>query len=97
MDMGDGVVWKGQRSVVYKGDAPSSSGAEHEPETSWPISSDQIIVRTADGRTPRFGPRQSTSEASGEWTRCWTLSEVENVYDLGFLDNVRDALDLAVS
>jgi len=97
LDMTDGVVWKGQRSVVYKDRSPSLRGIEHEQPTSWPVSSDQVIVRTVDGRAPIFGPRQKTAESSNDWSRCWTLSEVENIYDLGFVDNLRDALNLAVS
>jgi len=97
LDMADGVVWKGQKSVVYKNGTLSSLGAEHEPPTLWPVSSDQVIVRMVDGRAPVFGPRQTDAGSNNDWTRCWTLSEVENVYDLGFLDNLRDALDLAVS
>lgn len=97
LDMADGVVWKGQKSVVYKHGSLSSLAAEHEPPTSWPVSSDQVIVRTVDGRAPVFGSRQNNAGSNDDWTRCWTLSEVENVYDLGFLDNLRDALDLAVS
>ena len=96
LDMADGVLWKGQRSVVYKNGAPSSAGAGHEPSTSWPVSSDQVVIRTVDGRVPGFGPSNSTELTSG-WTRCWTLSEVENLYDLGFFDNLRDALNLALS
>jgi len=98
LDMADGVVWKGQKSVVYKNGSLSSLGTEDEPPILWPVSSNQVIVRTVDGRAPVFGSsRQNDAASNNDWTRCWTLSEVENVYDLGFLDNLRDALNLAGS
>jgi len=45
----------------------------------WPISSDQIVVRTMDGRAP------TGQEAL--WTQVWSLADVVNLYDLGGWDN----------
>lgn len=55
--------------------------------TRWPVESEQIIVRTEDGLPPR-GPR---AIGVGEWQRVWKLADVENLYDLGFWDNLSDA------
>lgn len=101
LDMAAGVVWKGRRSAAYTSDGTSTDSSQHvtqhEPSTSWPVSSNQIVVRTVDGRAPVFNSRQNGQKTTFDWNRCWTLSEVENLYDLGFVDNVRDALNLAVS
>lgn len=93
-DMADGVVWKGERSLVY-GDKPNGGGSE-ERKTKWLVTSEQIVVRTIDGTAPRFG---GMDERGGQaaWTRCWTLDEVVNIYDLGFWDNLRDALNFSTS
>ncbi|KAK5163951.1 palmitoyltransferase swf1 [Saxophila tyrrhenica] len=52
---------------------------ETEVHIPWPVSSDQIVVRTMDGRPPRG------QEAL--WRQVWSLNDVENLYDLGGWDN----------
>jgi len=94
-DMADGVVWKGERSVVY-GNGNKVPGGEEDGKPTWPVTSDQVVVRTTDGRPPRGGGMEERGGREA-WTRCWTLDEVENIYDLGFWDNLRDALNLGVS
>lgn len=105
-DMADGLVWKGNRDAVFKHRAQAASGVPAEPLTSWPVTSNQIVLRTIDGRPPLFrnSPAASALENDGaevqtesQWTRCWTLSDVENVYDLGFFDNLRDALGFKIT
>ncbi len=100
-DMADGVVWKGERSVVYgngNGNGHKAPGCESEEDgkTTWPVMSDQVVVRTTDGRPPRGGGIEGSSGRE-MWTRCWTLDEVVNIYDLGFWWNLRDALNMSVS
>jgi hypothetical protein len=93
-DMADGVVWKGERSVV------NSSMPEHtgvEVATFWPIKSNQVVVRTSDGQMPRWRREQASTQIPAQWTKCWTLAEVENIYDLGFADNIRNALKLPIA
>lgn len=58
--------------------------AEHENKVHWPISSDCVFVRTRDGRPPQG---QETL-----WTRVWNLDEVDNIYDLGGLQNLVEIL-----
>lgn len=56
----------------------------NEPYVSWPVSSDQIIVSTTDGKPPQG------QEAL--WTRIWELSDVDNIYDMGGWDNLMEIL-----
>ncbi|KAE8445128.1 hypothetical protein EG329_013730 [Mollisiaceae sp. DMI_Dod_QoI] len=54
--------------------------------TRWPVESEQVVLRTEDGMPPRdAGPI-----GEGEWERVWRLADVENLYDLGFWDNLTD-------
>ena len=57
-----------------------------EPEsTQWPAESVQIVLRTNDGLPP-----SSLENGVGEWVRIWKLADLENLYDLGFWDNLKD-------
>ena len=60
------------------------AGAEEDPDVDWPVGSDQIVVRTNDGRPPKG--------QEDLWRRIWGLEEVENVYDLGGWENFVDVL-----
>jgi hypothetical protein len=64
-----------------------------EPPTSWPLESRHILVRTRDGQPPKSLPArvQRVAEADS-FERVWSLAAVENVYDLGFWDNLVEAL-----
>jgi hypothetical protein len=55
------------------------AGAEEDPDVDWLVDSDQIVVRTNNGRPPKG--------QEDLWRRIWSLDEVENVYDLGGWDN----------
>ena len=56
------------------------------PWTSWPVESQQILLRTEDG----MPPRGMEAIGTGHWNRVWKLRDVENLYDLGFWDNLKD-------
>ena len=60
------------------------AGAEDDPDIDWPVDSDQIVVRTNNGRPPKG--------QEDLWRRIWSLDEVENVYDLGGWDNFVDVV-----
>lgn len=63
---------------------------EFEPEVrGWPKKPEEILARTVDGMEPNEEV-SARMEGEGTWERVWTLREVENVYDLGFVGNVRD-------
>ena len=72
-DRADGLANGGSNPAL------NSVEFENESDVPWPISSDQIVVRTQDGRPP-FG-----QEAL--WGRVWSLADVHNLYDLGGWDN----------
>lgn len=52
---------------------------DEEPYGTWPISSEQVLVRTNDGKAPQG--------QEGLWTRIWRLGDVDNLYDLGEWEN----------
>ncbi|KAF4309570.1 Zinc finger DHHC-type palmitoyltransferase protein [Botryosphaeria dothidea] len=61
--------------------------------TRWPNSPVQVLVRTCDGEPPREVPPQLTGLVDEEsWKRVWRLADIENIYDLGFWDNLKDIL-----
>jgi hypothetical protein len=99
-DMSDGIVFLGNRkeSTLRAPGRSSSlsdqipSGVE-EPATTWPLESRHILVRTRDGQPPRTLPPSIQAVADeSSFERVWSLAAVENVYDLGFADNLREAL-----
>lgn len=53
---------------------------------SWPCDSQQILLRTDDGSPPRLEGNMGV----GDWERVWKLKDIENLYDLGFWDNLMD-------
>lgn len=64
-----------------------SRNPEHEPShTRWPVESVQVLVRTEEGAPPH----PDSGPGTGEWKRVWRLKDVENLYDLGFRDNLID-------
>ena len=81
-DMNDGFAFR--RSMP----ANRKRNKRIEPQcTRWPVETEQILVTTADGQPPKgdvFIPGQ------GPWERVWTLRSVENLYDMGFWDNLGD-------
>lgn len=55
---------------------------DRTPAAAAAADSDMVLVRTTDGKPPRG------QEAL--WTRVWNLNDVDNVYDLGGLQNFLD-------
>ncbi|KAJ2898572.1 DHHC zinc finger domain-containing protein [Zalerion maritima] len=53
----------------------------------WPLEPVQIMVRTDDGTMPA---PNSGIPGNGDWRRVKRLADVENLYDLGFWDNLCD-------
>lgn len=72
-----------------------------EPYVKWPISSDQHLFWSEDGQRPdeRSGPNRISADFSNlgtdpemsSWKPVYGLYEIENLYDLGFWDNLKDA------
>jgi hypothetical protein len=66
---------------------------DEEPRTTWPLESRHILIRTAAGQPPRSLPSRIRNVAKEDsFERVWNLAAVENVYDLGFWDNLLEAL-----
>ncbi|TRX94312.1 hypothetical protein FHL15_004779 [Xylaria flabelliformis] len=54
--------------------------------TRWPVEPAQILVRTVDGEQPN----DTSLPGEGSWERVWHLRDIENIYDIGFWDNLVD-------
>lgn len=83
--------WQAEMSdgFVFKRKLPQDRQKDHKFEpawTPWPVESEQIVLRTEDG----MPPRGQEVEGIGEWERVWKLADIENLYDLGFRDNLID-------
>ncbi|EHK97212.1 putative Palmitoyltransferase SWF1 [Glarea lozoyensis 74030] len=81
VEMHDGLAFK--RPI-----SPSRiKNEEYESSfTTWPVESQQVLVRTSNGKPPKM----DFEIGEGEWVRVWGLKDVENLYDLGLWDNLRD-------
>ncbi|KAK4245803.1 Palmitoyltransferase SWF1 [Corynascus novoguineensis] len=80
-DMDEGLVWK------RKMDPGRMKDVTVEPAwTRWPVEAEQVMVRTNDGKPP-VGKDLA---GYGEWEAVWRLKDIENLYDLGFWDNLVD-------
>ncbi|KAK3333076.1 DHHC palmitoyltransferase-domain-containing protein [Cercophora scortea] len=58
--------------------------------TRWPAETEQVLVRTQDGRPPPPDTGVDDVPGVGEWEPVWRLKDIENLYDLGFWDNLVD-------
>lgn len=98
-DVWDGYVFKANRSELNRhhrgrryddprGDNPALDGFidddEDEFYVEWPISSDQVLVKTNDGKPP--------AGQENLWTRVDSMTEVDNIYDLGGWENFKEVL-----
>ena len=101
-DVGDGLVWRAKREDVV-GVEERESEEERRVRAGWPVRGSWVVAVLRPGETPngRQGGRKGGSMgengyAGGDvdpiWERVTSLADVENVYDLGFWDNMRDAL-----
>jgi hypothetical protein len=66
---------------------------DEEPPTTWPLESRHILIRTTNGQPPaNLSPRIASVADKQSFERVWDLAAVENVYDIGFWDNLADIL-----
>lgn len=101
-DIADGLVFRCERNNEAVTDSHLNS--EIEPLIDWPISSSQQLIKREDGQPPPGSPEgaeailtvdMTTSSTHGTaWRRVQDLSEVHNLYDLGFWDNLLDAMHM---
>jgi hypothetical protein len=72
---------------------PETPPEDEEPPTTWPLESRHILIRTQTGQAPKKLPSRIKSVAREDsFERVWSLAAVENVYDLGWWDNLREVL-----
>ena len=72
---------------------PETPPEDEEPPTTWPLESRHILIRTRNGQPPKTLPSRIQSVAREDsFERVWNLAAVENVYDLGFWDNIVEVL-----
>jgi palmitoyltransferase len=94
-DMADGYVFKASRESLrthlrlrkYASNGSTSAILNLEnvrEESSWPVESDQVVLRAEDGRPP---PGEEAL-----WVQVWSLGDIVNIYDLGGWDNFMDVL-----
>lgn len=82
LDITDGIAYRRRMSPARQKDL------RFEPAwTRWPIEAEQIMIRNENGK-----PRADSTNIPGvgEWVQVKALREVENLYDLGFWDNLRE-------
>jgi hypothetical protein len=83
MEMDDGCAFKRRMDSEKRVKDPSV-----EPLwTRWPVEAEQVLVRTRDGNPPA---KDLNLPGEGEWEKVWRVRELENLYDLGFWDNLVD-------
>ncbi|CAK7563592.1 MAG: palmitoyltransferase swf1 [Sporothrix epigloea] len=92
-DMEDGLVYKRRmsherRPAVVAAIVEAGATDALSLSTRWPAEAAHVLVRSEDGNPPALD--REDLPGVGEWERVWTLRNVENLYDLGFLNNLRD-------
>ena len=87
-DITDGVVFKRDKNKDTS--QPTFLGPSFEPPVKWPVSSTQELTKRLGVDTEE--PRSPVESSSTAWTRVQNLAEIENLYDLGFWDNLLDIL-----
>lgn len=56
----------------------------------WPVEPVMAVIATEDGQPPAVREGMPPLAGDGDWQRVWKLKNVENMYDLGFRDNLTD-------
>ena len=94
-NIAEGLVYKRTNGPLLVDEI--SFEAEAEPFNDWPVSSSQRLFRSEDGKSPPSSKAQNisslapgVSQLSPLWEPVHGLHEVQNLYDLGFWDNLKD-------
>jgi palmitoyltransferase len=100
-DIADRLVYRAALDSL-RGNDPNMPDARIEPVGSpWPTRSKWWVMLTRDGDQPTRSVHHSSDrtddghslEPDRRWEKMHSISEMENIYDLGFLDNARDVLN----
>ena len=99
-DIADGLVYVSEGGPQRIGE--EERNPEVEPNVDWPKSCNQRLVASTDGRPPRFESDTQIDDREFELFRSKTrfrrvsgVREVDNIYDLGFWNNLKDALRMS--
>lgn len=104
-DVADGLVFKSTRSEIYGNQ--SHSDEDTPAQRTWPVSSNQILVIT-DGEPPKEGFQLCSrsneilqkddpqAPVDTRWTEVNSMREIDNIYDLGFWDNLREVFHMPI-
>lgn len=85
-DIADGLVYKRQELA-----APSIA-ARDDPQVDWPALSNQRLFNRAHHHS--VGVPHGCDPHDTGWKRVQGLQEVENIYDLGFVKNLKDVFNI---
>ncbi|KAJ6069900.1 hypothetical protein N7499_011787 [Penicillium canescens] len=100
-DVEDGFVFKTKRSLIFENPLPMTPH-----DQAWPVHTDQILIIDDDpptegcllasdsNRIVRRPGREVPPDP--RWKRLDSMRDVDNIYDLGFWDNLRDVMGLSV-
>ncbi|PWY64090.1 hypothetical protein BO83DRAFT_411446 [Aspergillus eucalypticola CBS 122712] len=101
-EVADGMAYKSSKAEIY-GSSPLL--AEYQSAQSfWPVSSDQVLILT-DGEPPKEGcllsrdsneikqPSNRDAPIDRRWVQVQSMKEIDNIYDLGFWNNLRHVLE----
>lgn len=80
-DMYDGLVWV--KDVDQRESAMASGNSYVQDEYQWPTRSRLFSVITFNAQQP---------DDNVHWRRAWKLADVENIYDLGFIESLKHVL-----
>ena len=91
-DIADGIVFKTKMSMEKQNARDTSI----EPFVDWPISSAQQLLRSEDGalQRPWMNGHDTSPFGHKPMRRVKGLDEIDNLYDLGFLGNLKDMAPL---
>lgn len=86
-DISDGFVFQRKKSNNQLQHPERCNG---EIALQWPTWSTQVLMRCSE--SDMLSPSYVESLKKQQWIRVENLSEIENLYDLGFWDNIKDIL-----
>lgn len=104
-DIADNVVFRAEMVKLRETYPPLPEDVEpRDEEVKWPkgVRAKWWLVRTRDGKQPtrkvegnvqgENGGAEDSGEPDERWVMVNSIAEVENLYDLGFWDNLVDGL-----
>jgi len=92
-DITDGFAWRAERERIMGPDAECCVLGGVKVGDAWPTRGRWIVIRVFDDRGWR-GAGRGEDDSATIWDRVESLADVENVYDLGFWENLKDAFSL---